>query len=233
MKNGESNIRGKEARDRGNLIGPINIAGARRQKAALWASVGLHVALLAWLIHSPKAIFVSPTWVRQGRGGTSLAHIYFEGNPDVGRAHLPSRVYLEPNKETAKNNSRPKPDSKYKTDGKRDEALLLPNQRPAGAPYGSLSYGTISGPDVRAAIPEVFPDPAFSAAEQAEAAGDVIVEVTIDDQGNVAETRLVQGLSPYIDQKVLATIGRWRFLPATRNSVPMASKQDIYYHFPR
>jgi periplasmic protein TonB len=215
------------------MITLTNIGGGKRQRAILWASVGLHVAVLGWLIHSPKAVFVSPTWVRQGRGGTSLSYIYFEGSPNVARAHLPAKVYLQPNKETAKNKSRPKPDTKQESDAKRDEALLLPNERPAGAAYGSLSYGTISGPDVRAAIPDVFPDPALDAAEQAEAVGDVIVEVTIDDQGNIVEEKLVQGLSPYIDQKVLATIGRWHFLPATRNSVPMASKQDIYYHFPR
>jgi TonB family protein len=195
--------------------------------------VGLHMAMFAWLIHSPKAVFVSPTWVRQGRGGTSLSYIYFEGSSKVARAHLPSKMYLEPNKETAKNQSRPKPEAKQESEAKRDEALLLPEERPAGATYGSLSYGTISGPDVRAAIPDVFPDPVLEPAEQAGAAGDVIVEVTIDDQGNIVEEKLVQGLSPYIDQKVLATIGRWHFLPATRNSVAMASKQDIYYHFPR
>jgi TonB family protein len=211
----------------------LTTAGTERQRSLLLFSVSVHLAILAWLVHSPKPIFVKPTWVRQGRGGTSLSLVYFQGNPKVARAHLPSKIYLDPNKESAKDKTRPKPDSKNESNSKRDEALLLPDERTAGAPYGSLSYGTLSGPDVRAAIPVVFPDPVLDVAEQAEAAGDVIVEVTIDDQGNVVEERLVQSLNPYIDQKVVATIGRWHFLPATRNSVPMASKQDIYYHFPR
>jgi TonB family protein len=211
----------------------LNTAGAKRRRTLLFVSITAHLAILAWLVHSPKAVFVQPTWVRQGRGGTSLSYIYFQGNPKVARAHLPSKVYLDPTKEAAKKNPHPKPDSKYESDAKRDEAMLLPDQRPAGAVYGSLSYGTLSGPDVRAAIPDVFPDPVLDPAEQAEAAGDVIVEVTIDDQGNIVEEKLVRGLSADIDQKVLATVSRWHFLPATRNSVPMASKQDIYYHFPR
>jgi len=110
---------------------------------------------------------------------------------------------------------------------------LLPSQRPAGEMYGSLSYGTLSGPDVRAALPVVFPDPVIDASELAGIAGDVVVEITIDDQGTVVEEILIRGLVPPVDQKVLAAIGRWRFRPATRNSVPVASKQDVYYHFPR
>jgi periplasmic protein TonB len=211
----------------------LNIAGGKRQRILLFVSVSVHLALLAWLVHSPKAIFVKPTWVREGKGGTSLSYIYYPGNPHVARAHMPSKVYLDPIQQAAKRKTQPKPDPKYESDAKRNEALLLPDERPAGAAYGSLSYGTLSGPDVRAAIPNVFPDPVLDAAEQAEAVGDVIVEVTIDDQGNVVDEKLIRGLSPYIDQKVVATIGRWHFLPATRNSVPMASKQDIYYHFPR
>jgi protein TonB len=116
---------------------------------------------------------------------------------------------------------------------KRNEATLLSSQRPAGARYGSLAYETLSGPDVRAALPLVFPDPVLDAAELAGNAGDVVVEITIDDQGNVMQEALLRGLSPSVDQKVLAAVAHWRFRPATRNGVPMASKQDVYYHFPR
>jgi protein TonB len=57
--------------------------------------------------------------------------------------------------------------------------------------------------------------------------------VTIDDQGKIIELKLTQSLSPAIDQLVLAAVAKWQFLPATRNGTPIASKQDVYYHFPR
>jgi len=204
-----------------------------RQSASLCLSIAIHLALLAWLVHSPPPLFVSPTWVRQGWHGSSLSYIYFPGNPEVSRPHLPTRLYLPLNRPSRKTAAQLDRDSRYESDSNRSEATLLPSQRPAGVMYGSLSYGTLSGPDVRVALPVVFPDPVVDSSDLAGNLGDVVVEITIDDQGNVVQETLIRGLSPSIDQKVLAAVACWRFRPATRNSVPIASKQDVYYHFPR
>ena len=61
---------------------------------------------------------------------------------------------------------------------------------------------------------------------------DVIVEVTIDDQGNVTETRLLQSLQEDIDVKVIATLRNWRFKPATLDGTAISSRQDVHFHFP-
>jgi len=204
-----------------------------RYRVSLFFSIGVHLSILAWLVHSPPPVFVSPTSIRQGQQGTSLSTIYFSGRPEVSRAHLPSKTYLTLNSASGKSRPQPKPDSRLESEAPRTEATLLPNQRPAGSPYGSLSYGTLSGPDIRPALPTFFPDPVVDSSELPGGPGDVIVEVTIDDQGNVAQEVLVHGFSPSIDQKVLAAVGRWHFRAATRNTVPITSKQDIYYHFPR
>jgi hypothetical protein len=42
---------------------------------------------------------------------------------------------------------------------------------------------------------------------------------------------VVQSLGPAIDAKVLAALENWRFRPATRDGVPIPSKQDVVYHF--
>ena len=184
-------------------------------------------------MHSPPAIFISPTSIREGQYGTSVSTIYFAGSPKVARPHLPSKTYLTLKRNPPKSTPQLKPDSKLESDSPRNEATLLPNQRPAGSPYGSLSYGTLFGPDVRPALPVFFPDPVIDSSELPDGQGDVIVEVTIDEQGNVVHEVLVQSVSPSIDQKVLAAVARWHFRAATRNTVPIASKQDVYYHFPR
>ena len=62
--------------------------------------------------------------------------------------------------------------------------------------------------------------------------GDVIVEVTIDANGNVAETRVIRGVGYGVDERVEETVRNWRFRPATRDGVAIASKQDVLYHFP-
>jgi TonB family protein len=204
-----------------------------RRRITLAASVALHLGLLAWLVHTPPAEFIAPTFLRQGREGTSSSPIYYEGSPEVARTHLPLTRHLILKAKNHKSLPTPEPDQTILSNSKRDEATLLASEIPAGNPYGSLSYGTLNGPDVRPALPVFFPDPIVDISEVPGGQGDVVVEITIDDQGNVVQESLVRGLSQSIDQRVMASILRWQFRPATKNSVPIASKQDVYYHFPR
>ena len=117
--------------------------------------------------------------------------------------------------------------------GNEIRASLSPNEHPAGSSYGSLSYGTFAGPEVRPALPISSPDPILAPEVRSSAQGDVVVEVTIDSQGNIVETIVLQSLGPAIDQIVLAALEKWHFTPASRNGIPIPSKQDVYYHFPR
>lgn len=61
----------------------------------------------------------------------------------------------------------------------------------------------------------------------------MIVEITIDEKGNIVEKTVVRSLVPAVNLKVLAALENWRFRPATRDGVPIPSKQDVYYHFPQ
>jgi TonB family protein len=107
--------------------------------------------------------------------------------------------------------------------------------RPAGSPFGSVSEGMLTGPDVRPALPIVSPDPRVEVSDLPEGMreGDEIVEITIDAQGMVVQKLVISSLSPTVDAKVLAALENWHFLPATRFGVPIPSKQDVHYHFPQ
>lgn len=207
--------------------------GDRRRGLTIGGSVALHLSLLAWLVQAPPAEFIAPTFLRQGRLGTSSSPIYYDGSSKVARSHLPLPRHLIFEHPVHKSAPAPAPDQTILSSSQRDETTLLAKEIPAGNPYGSLSYGTLTGPDVRPALPVFFPDPVVDISEVPGGQGDVVVEITIDDQGNVVQENLVRGLSQSIDQRVMASILRWHFRPATKNSVPMASKQDVYYHFPR
>ena len=101
----------------------------------------------------------------------------------------------------------------------------------AGSPYGSLREGPTVGYVMQPALPIVGPDvPRSSLPPGIE--GSVVVEVTIDTQGNVTATRVLQSLGPEVDDKVIATLHTWRFRPATTDGVASVSKQDVYFHFP-
>jgi TonB family protein len=211
----------------------LNPATPKRRATILGSSVAVHLVLLAWVLHSPAPIFVSPSSVMQGEHGAGLQYLYFPGRPEVSeqppqQAHL---TWSHPPKNAKKPRKQP-PVSKVESETEI-AAVLAPNERPAGSAYGSLYYGKATGPEVRPALPVVARDPAIGVDQMREISGDVVVEVTIDEQGKIVELKLIQSLSQPIDQLVLAAVSKWQFLPATRNGTPIPSKQDVYYHFPR
>ena len=79
----------------------------------------------------------------------------------------------------------------------------------------------------------MFPDPAVSRADLPPGVqGDVIVEVTIDEQGNVVETKLIHGIGYGIEDRVLATLRQWHFRPASKDGVTIASQHIVTFHYP-
>jgi TonB family protein len=115
-----------------------------------------------------------------------------------------------------------------KSENRADEPTVR-----AGKEYGSLSDGPELGSEVRPALPYIFPDPPIAASDlPAGVKGKVVVEITIDELGNVIETKLLQGLHPDVDRKVIATLKQWRFRPATRDGRAIASKQDALFNYP-
>ncbi len=85
---------------------------------------------------------------------------------------------------------------------------------------------------MRPAIETTLLDPPVSRSEIPPGTeGDVVVEITIDEQGNVIEVRLLKGLGRGIDEKILATVRNWHYRPATKDGVPIPSKNDHYWHF--
>jgi protein TonB len=63
--------------------------------------------------------------------------------------------------------------------------------------------------------------------------GDVIVDVVIDKDGKIAKFTMRHGLGHGVDEAVLATIQTWTFQPATRNGLPVASEQELLFHYVR
>jgi len=102
----------------------------------------------------------------------------------------------------------------------------------AGSPLGRFVDGPIFGHDVHVAYPIVFPEPIDRSEIPHDLTGDVIIEVTIDPEGNVVDTKIVRSIGHGIDEKIEATLRRWHFEPATLDGTPVASHHDVYFHFP-
>jgi len=102
----------------------------------------------------------------------------------------------------------------------------------AGSPYGSVGEGASTGAEVRPALPLATVEPVVGAEDlQGIAEGNEVIEITIDENGNIAAKTVMQSLGAAIDAKVLAALENWHFRPATRDGVPIPSRQDVVYHF--
>jgi protein TonB len=58
-------------------------------------------------------------------------------------------------------------------------------------------------------------------------------DIVIDENGKVVDAQVDQGLGHGVDEAVLAVIETWTFYPATRADKPVASKQQLLFHFER
>lgn len=197
-----------------------------RRQHALSASFVAHATALAMVAFhfAPTAVKISSV-MKGEHGAARVTQIASEAD-DVSYPFVakPEKSALSALKLRAQ--KKPK---RLKDDKNRAEETSVR----AGLDYGSMSDGPTSGSEVRPALPFIFPDPPISRSDIPDGVqGKVVVEITIDELGNVIDTKLLQGLHPAIDAKVIATLKQWRFRPATRDGHAIASKQDALFNFP-
>jgi periplasmic protein TonB len=114
------------------------------------------------------------------------------------------------------------------------EAAPSPNvSSPASAApdssSGSDSYGSGS---IQIALTTYSPSPAPDLSSLPHGVqGDVVVDVTIDPTGKVAELAVLHTLGYGIESSVIGTLKTWTFRPATKDGNPIASVQELHFHF--
>jgi periplasmic protein TonB len=199
----------------------------KRRSLALLASGAAHVAALVYFCWPATPIFVKPNLLARGEGGRSA--------PEAVALYLPQDYVAKA--EQSKLSFPALRQSQVSKSKKKKRHDVLEQEtagaREIGSPSGSSADGATYGDEVKPALPVTFSDPQISRWDAPSGVqGDVIVEITIDVQGNVSETRLLQGLGHGIDEKVIAAAREWHFRPATRNGVAVSSRQDYRFHFP-
>jgi len=213
---------------------PAN-SGFRRHRAVA-VSVAAHLALLAVIVfHNPKVIDLSPVWLAHGDGAHTYQLIY-EPPGDDNKPPEAAKLQFPPR--TTKPRPRPLPKSqppKPPAEPKEVIADAEPGDHDshAGSPLGTMIDGPIAGHEVHVAYPVVYPDPPVDRSGlPRDLVGDVVIEVTIDSQGNVVETKIMQAIGHGIDETIEATLRRWHYRPATLDGTPVASRHDVHFHFP-
>ncbi len=204
-----------------------------RRYRAVGVSVGAHLVWLSIIaFHNPKVIELIPESLAYGEGAHSYKLVYLpsgaDDNPDTAKLHFPSSA-AKPKANPQRHTPKPAPEPQ----ATMADAEAGDHNSRAGSPLGTMIDGPITGHEVHVAYPTVFPNPPVDrAALPHDLVGDVVIEVTIDSEGNVVETKIVQAIGHGIDEKVEATLRRWHFQPATLDGTPVASKHDVHFHFP-
>ncbi len=208
-------------------------------------SVAAHCIVLLLVLRAPAPTILKVQQLRQGNGGRSLARLYWSSDA-AGTLAATSAGHSKP-EQTIRSKQLETPSKSLQLRLEKQQRLLASNSNDhnlnagkssdaatAGSAYGSLNNGDLTGTEIRPALWISGPNPAVAAEDFAQGLeGSVVVEITIDDQGNVVAAALLQSLSPPVDSRVLEALQMAHFIPAKRNGVSIASKQDVYYHFPR
>jgi hypothetical protein len=225
----------------------LNPANARRQRRLLVASCAVHGLLLVWLLRSPEPIRLIPNSLALGQKGRSVTRLYWSSkNPDDSShssSDLATQRYRHERlgqkltwKAPAQLPKLPLPQmpvaqAEAADNAKTQTLSALGHGAQAGVPYGSLYHGSLTGDEIRPALPTATSDPVVWPWQLPAFGGNEVIEIVIDERGEIVNKTVLQSLGPDIDNKCLAALENWHFQPATRNGRPIPSKQDAIFPF--
>lgn len=230
------------------MFAQVNPGPAGRQLWLRSTSFLLHGLLLGWLVHTPSPSRLTAVSVAMGQNGTSVTRLYWSSKSPDDSSHSSSDLATEryryqrlghekltwkPPAIAAKANAPQNPLARTEAeDNSKTQTLsALGHGAQAGQLYGTLNRGSFSGDEIRPALPAATSDPVVYPWQLPDAAGNEVIEITIDERGEIVRKTVLQSLGPDIDSKCLAALENWHFHPATRNGTPIPSKQDAIFPF--
>lgn len=230
-----------------NLFAQLNPETARRQRWLRASSLALHAMVLAWLLYPAEPRLLNPVSVMSGQNGKSLTRLYWsnkdrddstQSSPDSATQryrHLrlsqkltwktPAHLAKLPPAQTPLTHLAAEDEAKTQT------LSALGHGAQAGQTYGTLVGGPFYGNEIRPALPIETSDPVVYPWQLPGNPGNEVIEITIDERGEIVRKTVLASLGADIDAKCLAALENWRFRPATRNGAPIPSKQDAIFPF--
>ena len=229
------------------MFSQLQAANEVRQRWIRAGCVAVHGAILAWLLHAPEPQLLNPVSVAFGQNGTSVTRLYWSSkNPDAStqsssdlatvrykHQRLGQKLTWKAPAELANLQTPPTPRERVEEEDKSQTQTLsdMGHGARAGQLYGTLNRGQLYGEEIRPALPIQTSDPVVWPWQLPDVAGNEVIEITIDERGDITAKKVLQSLGPDIDTKCLAALENWRFHPATRNGSPIPSKQDAIFPF--
>jgi protein TonB len=130
--------------------------------------------------------------------------------------------------QTAVDTPLPPPTPKQKT------VTASPNTNSPASPNPDSTTGadSLGSGNINIALASYFPTPKPDLSTLPRGTkGDVVLDVVIDTTGKIAGIKMTSGLGHGIDETIIATVQQWTFRPATRDGQPVASEQELHFHY--
>jgi protein TonB len=197
----------------------------RRDPTYVAGSALLHLLVIGVLIHQ-HASWIAPIRLPGNEHGSNLLLTYLPGRAPVQTTAPNPRT--EPNRATAITPLPTTPPPTPKT------SAVSPNsQSPASAqPDSAAGADSLGSGNINIALASYFPPPKPDLSPLPKGTkGDVILDVVIDSTGKIADIKMTSGLGHGIDENVIATVQQWTFHPATKDGQPVASEQELHFHY--
>lgn len=103
---------------------------------------------------------------------------------------------------------------------------------PSPSPNAITGSDALGSGDIQIALTVYSPSPKPDLSQLPHGTqGEVVLDVTIDPSGKVADLAVLHPLGYGIDNAVLNTVRTWVFHPATENGNPVESVQELHFHY--
>jgi periplasmic protein TonB len=184
----------------------------------------LHLFVVVAIIHH-RGTWIAPIRLPGTDHGSNLLLTYLPGRAPV-QARAPNEK-TKPKEATA-DTLRVAPPKKA------DTVTPSPNTSSPVSPQPDSAAGSdsLGSGNINIARASFFPPPKPDLATLPSGTrGDVILEIVIDTAGRIADIKMTSGLGHGIDETVIATVRQWIFQPATRDGQPVASEQELHFHY--
>ncbi len=194
-------------------------------------SVAAHALLLVVLLHSGAPIRVR-TLMPGTAKGTHIELSYLPGgasNPakSADRRAASSHAAYAPLKAPA-----PAPVALPPVAADERQSGETPSSSASSGASSNSSNDALGTDDIQIALTTYSPSPRPDLSRLPRGTqGEVVLDVTIDPTGKVADLQILHALGYGVEEPVVETVRTWTFRPAMKDGVPVASVQELHFHF--